>query len=228
LAQQFLNIGKPFLFEGIGSLVKIRSGDYEFTAGQFMSDKVKEYSLKEISATSTTEDSFTDYQNVFKPRKTKSRWKSPVMAFLLVLGLGLAIWAGYTISKKRTVSKEEAPVAKNDETVLVPVEQKPEKKDTLLKQEPLTATITTNTTVTKPVPPPAGNYKFILETAGTKRAFERFYQLKSYFWNIQMETKDSQQYKLYMILPATASDTTRMVDSISVVYGKRAYVERNN
>ena len=30
LARQFLNIGKPFLFEGIGNLVKTKSGQYEF------------------------------------------------------------------------------------------------------------------------------------------------------------------------------------------------------
>ena len=29
-AKQFLNIGKPFLFEGIGSLSKLSNGNYEF------------------------------------------------------------------------------------------------------------------------------------------------------------------------------------------------------
>ena len=33
LAQQFLNIGKPFMFEGIGSLAKQRNGEYTFAAG---------------------------------------------------------------------------------------------------------------------------------------------------------------------------------------------------
>ena len=43
LAQQFINIGKPFLFEGIGSLVKIKSGRYEFVSGLVENEKIKEF-----------------------------------------------------------------------------------------------------------------------------------------------------------------------------------------
>ena len=48
LAQQFINIGKPFLFEGIGSLTKTKSGQYEFFSWLITNEK-KEYRSNEIS-----------------------------------------------------------------------------------------------------------------------------------------------------------------------------------
>jgi hypothetical protein len=43
LIQQFVNIGKPFLLEGIGSLVKIRSGEYAFSSGETLPEKMSTY-----------------------------------------------------------------------------------------------------------------------------------------------------------------------------------------
>ncbi|MES1223093.1 MAG: hypothetical protein ABUT20_46800, partial [Bacteroidota bacterium] len=79
-ARQFLNIGKPFLFEGIGSLVKIKSGEYAFTSGEMIPDKMKEYSAREISSTSSTEETFTH----FYP-KEKKKWRKPVFLLFILL-----------------------------------------------------------------------------------------------------------------------------------------------
>jgi hypothetical protein len=71
----------------------------------------------------------------------------------------------------------------------------------------------------------AGMQKFILEVCNAKRAFERYGRLKTFFWDIQMETKDSATYKLFMLLPASANDTNRIIDSLSLLSGKRVYIE---
>jgi hypothetical protein len=47
LALQFLNMGKPFSFDGIGTLATNRSGGYEFTPGAIMPEKVKEVTVKD-------------------------------------------------------------------------------------------------------------------------------------------------------------------------------------
>ncbi|MBL0146412.1 MAG: hypothetical protein IPP48_12370 [Chitinophagaceae bacterium] len=39
LCKQFLNIGKPFVIEGIGTLEKSQPGEFHFTAGQFVHTK---------------------------------------------------------------------------------------------------------------------------------------------------------------------------------------------
>ncbi|HEV7782444.1 MAG TPA: hypothetical protein VGO58_14315, partial [Chitinophagaceae bacterium] len=97
------------------------------------------------------------------------------------------------------------------ETVLV--------EDTTTHQNTIASTVQT-TAVT-----PAGNFKFVLETANAQRAFSRLSKLKTFQWAVQMETKDSLAYKLFMILPGTTSDTTRLIDSLSMLNGKRVYIE---
>ena len=41
LARQFLNIGKPYLFEGIGTLSKNKFGTIEFVQGNYLQEKIK-------------------------------------------------------------------------------------------------------------------------------------------------------------------------------------------
>lgn len=230
LAQQFLNIGKPFLFEGIGSLVKIKAGHFEFTAGQIISEKVKEYSVKEISATSSTEDSFTDYQSVFYPPKLKIKWRKPAMVGLMIAGLLLAVWGGYTVYNKTKGKEKAAPaISKQEETVLIPDTTVHYQKDSVIENPP---PITSTTQVVASVPAasnmPGGNYKFVIEEATRTRGLFRFGTLKGYGLNVQMETKDSVHFKLFFVLPAALSDTARMVDSLSVLYTpswSKAFVE---
>jgi hypothetical protein len=47
---------------------------------------------------------------------------------------------------------------------------------------------------------------------------ERFDILKGWGLSIQMETKDSADYKLFFLLPASVSDTARIVDSLGTLY----------
>jgi hypothetical protein len=217
LAQEFLNIGKPFLFEGIGSLVKIKPGQYAFTPGQIMSEKVKEFSMRESSATSSSENSFTDYQNIFYSQKTKTRWKKPLLVVLLLTGVALAIWGGYTVYKK-TTTKDQVTTEdiKKEETIPVTITTPalPEKKDSL--------------PVITQQPPAAGDYKFVVEVANKERALDRFSTLKGWGLSIQMETKDSADFQLFFLLPASASDTARIVDSLGNLYTpswKKAFAE---
>jgi hypothetical protein len=215
LAQQFLNIGKPFLLEGIGSLVKIRSGQYEFTAGVVMSEKVKEYSIKEINATSSTEDSFTDYNNVFNPPKTKSGLKKPVMFLLIIAGLGLTIWGGYTISKRSKNKVQVAGVQKENIEILPATDTVLNQRDSVVELPPKTIT-------------PSGEFKFVVEVADKLRGLDRYGTLKSWGLNVKMETRDSINFKLFFQLHALSSDTTRMLDSLSALYTpswSKAFVE---
>jgi hypothetical protein len=43
LAKQFLNIGKPFLIEGVGTIQKSQQGDYEFIPGNFITPKIDDF-----------------------------------------------------------------------------------------------------------------------------------------------------------------------------------------
>jgi hypothetical protein len=217
LVQQFLNIGNPFLLEGIGSLVKIKSGQFAFTSGQVMPETMKDYSAREISSTSSTEESFSNYKTGFHSPATKTNWRKPLVILLIIAGIVLAIWGGYTVYKITTNKNKSGAAKKNKEDETVPV------RDTGMYQKDSTVVPVQNIQIQNM---PAGTYKFILETCNAKRAFERFGRLKTFQWNVQMETRDSLTYKIFMILPVSVADTSRIIDSLSLLNGRKVYMEQ--
>jgi len=78
----------------------------------------------------------------------------------------------------------------------------------------------------KTVPANNNAFKYVLETAGKKRAINRYNKLKEYRWDVQMETKDSIQYKIFLILPTLAMDTSRVADSLTALNGRKVYIEQ--
>jgi hypothetical protein len=203
-AKQFINIGKPFLFEGIGSLSKLNSGEYEF-----VSEKIKDTASKEINITSSSEESFTGYRNIFSPGKAKAFWKKPVLIIFILSGLGIAVWLGYIVYKNSTADKPLTTQGKNERTIPA-ADSVVAETDSSLK----------NTAKLQP-----GALKYIIEIASKNRAFERFDRLKSYGWDIQMETTDSVEYKLFLTLRVPAEDTAWVVDSLTALNGRKVYIE---
>lgn len=223
LIQQFLNIGKPFLLEGVGNLVKLKSGEIAFTSGQALPESLKDYSVREISSTSSTEQTFSDYRKVLNQGDVKTNWRKPAVFLLVIAGIGFAIWGGYTVYKMNSTPKKQAITNNNKKENDLPAKKIiPVNVDTT--NNPDTIAIS-NTKKEEPIVA-TGKLKYIIEKAEGKRAFERLAKLRSYFWPVQLETKDSVNYTLYMILPSSYADTTRILDSLTLLNGKRVHVEK--
>ncbi len=215
IAQQFLNIGNPFLFEGIGTLVKIKSGEYALTPQPGSQDKTKDHPSREKQETPAAGEFQNDYKKIFYSGKVKMKWQKPVVILLVIAGLALAVWGGYMVYKMTKGSKEKNKQNSGQEKIK---EETDPVNDTVLYQKDSVIVLTPAA--------PAGMQKFVLEISNAKRAFERFGRLKTFQWNVQMETKDSVSYKLFMILPASAGDTSRILDSLSRLNGRRVYIEK--
>lgn len=233
LGNQFLNIGKPFVLEGIGSLEKKQSGELEFSSGPSSPVMIRESVVKESPVAGTEED-IPDYKSVFyQAKKTKANWKKPAAILLMLAGLVLAIWGGYTVYKRTTARNSKATEEKvNPETV--PVSETTAVTETAVSEKapvPDTAgkTQTAPSLVVAPAASaPAGTFKFVIETAARERALSRYARLKAFGLDIKMETRDSARFNIYFLLPASPADTARMVDSLRVIYtpaGNRAFVE---
>lgn len=209
LARQFLNIGKPYLFEGIGTLSKNKFGAFEFVQSNTSPEK-KESVVEGRDKTSTTENSFTDYEEMFSPKKPKTPASKRVVTWLVAIaGLSLAVFGGYLVYTK-SKNKEE-PVVKKEEIkpVSPPPDTTPKTKDT--------ASI-----VTKPVDTStSGMYRFVIERAARQRAFFRYNFLRENLIDVKMDTKDSILFNLYFLLPATPADTTKKRDSLQRLYSTR-------
>jgi len=212
LMQQFLNIGKPFQIEGIGTLVKMKPGVYEFTSGHLLNEKIAEPAVKELASTSTTDDSFSGYKTYPKHSTAGVTFKKTFVAFLLFGGIGFAIWGGYTLSNK---NKIDSPTEDVQEKAVVPV------MDTITTA-PVEKTIAFTDTIKKTQHAPG--YKFVFEsTPNKKRAIKRFNFLKTINSDIHLEpAADSSSFDITVNLIIPASDTTRIKDSLNNwYYGKK-------
>jgi hypothetical protein len=208
LARQFLNIGKPYLFEGIGTLSKIKSGTIEFVQSNASPEKNKENTGDGRDKTSTTENSFTDYEEMFSPKKTKAPVTKRIVTWLIAIaGLSLAVFGGYLVYTK-TKNKKESIVEKEEIKPVIVPDSLPKAKDT-------------TSILTKPVDT-SGMYRFVIEKAARQRAFFRYNYLKENLIDVKMDTRDSVLFKLYFLLAATPADTAKKRDSLQRLYGTRS------
>lgn len=217
LAQQFLNIGKPFMLEGIGSLSRTRDGILEFTPGQLIPEVMRDNPARDSQL---SQETHPDYKSILYHTKATGNWKKPVAFLLVIAGIAFAVWGGYTIYKKTGGKKQDAGGS----------EQVAGGQDagSSVQVGDTTANVKPDTVVMKPVVTPnvSGTFKYILEVSQTKRALERFSKLKRFQWPVEMTTNDSLSFTIFMRLPGTAADTTRLLDSLSRLNGKRVYLER--
>lgn len=210
LAKQFLNIGKPFLFEGIGTLSK-KGNEYNFSSGTMIAEPVKEPIIREAIHQQAADESGS-YSDVFFAKKNaaKNAWKKPTIFALVIVGIGLAVWGGYVMYKKTSnssdVQETANTAAEKDSTENKNIEASNNGLDT-------TSNKTTNTVVASENISD-GNYKFVIEKADSLRAAKRYQNLKNFGLDIRMERADSTHYKLFFVLPATIADTARLADSI--------------
>ena len=202
LGLQFLHIGKPLQIEGIGTLVKSKNGDLEFTADHVIVGKVKETGIKELSATSISDGLLTTYETL-KPKAEKSpRSKKFFLVFLAAATIAAIIWISYRLNQPSTSAETET--AQEIAPTITDTAQNVSSVDTTTIKQPT-------------VQASDGKYKFVIEVANKKRAFYRYYKLKKDL-PIKMSTTDSTTFKLYLVLPATAADTARIADSLTSRY----------
>lgn len=206
LSKQFLNIGKPFLIEGIGVLTKNKSGNLDFIPDNLINEKIKDSSHTHAGQTSSTEDSFTNYEEMLSPKKTKPPFSKRLVLWLTIIaGIALAVWGGYIFYSK---TKKPIPPAETKTTLMQP-------KDTIAinKTDTTRLPVKENTLSTS-------NYKFIIERATRTRALTRYAFLKKLGLTVEMETKDSVNFKLFFQLAVLPADTTRIKDSLGLLYCK--------
>lgn len=207
LARQFLNIGKPFQIEGIGTLVKNKAGELEFTAGHLLVDKLRETGIKELSATSTSDQSFTTYESL-KPHVDRTPpYKAIFLSFLVLATTAVIIWAGYRVYKNNSENKEPEVQDSTQETTAV--------TDTTKYVAPArdTATAPTQNQTAN-----TNSYRFVIEMTNKQRALRRYSMLRKGGVPVQIATDDSVTYKLFFVLAATPADTARISDSLTTWY----------
>ncbi len=203
LGRQFLNIGKPFTIEGLGTLDKAQSGELVFLPGQFITPRIEApKALKENEAEEKS-GLFPDYDSEVKSHTARN------VIIIIAIILGLATAAYYFLFKKNETGdvSETQPLQTNTDTVAV-------KKDSVITQ-PLATT--TDGYTFKIV------FKETINEAEAEKALGKYKQLGH---KVIMYTTDSLLYKVAEPYKLPLSDTTYIKDSLNKYFYKgKAYVE---
>ena len=254
--KQLLNIGKPFFLEGIGVLTQNKEGKLDFMPGEYSRVKLEETEAEKrerAGSKAVLEESHPSHRSHHEQQPKSNTMRQVVLLTVIIGGLIIIGWGGYSLYKKNTVAEPIADHPQAPDTtanVLAPADTS-SKKDTAKIVVPTTdagagSPAEGATAVKKPdtQPPSQGKspavnaaipgsypgvsaYKFvILETTRKGHALRRYYQLLGFQLNIKMEQKDSSYFKLYFPISATIRDTTHIRDSLADVYAAHVRVER--
>ncbi len=200
LGKQVLNIGKPFMIEGMGSIAKNQQGEYFFKQGQSFHSKLEAVpaALKEKK---TTED--ISFASESKPKGNTKKILVAVFS-IVVLGL-LATSAWYFLIRKNN---------NNTGNVVATVP----KADTPKIAAPVTdSVLPVNNVVAKP----ADGYTFkvvFMVTSDSVAAVARMNFFTARGHKVIMYKDDSFNYKLAEPFTLPLADTTQVKDSLNNFY----------
>jgi len=208
LGKQFLNIGKPFHIEGVGTLLKSQEGIYEFTQGQTINPRLE----APVAVLREKQQEEIDFASPEQSAPSKKGWVLGVV-ILFVLIAGAALY--YYLRNQPS----EQPVEIAEQNADTPVNILPATTDTLQKAD---------TSFTQSPNPVDDGYSFkvvIKEYPNKQAADKAFDKLSSYGHKLILSTRDSITYRLSIPFTSPLSDTTRAKDSLSKFFQSKAYIE---
>jgi hypothetical protein len=195
LGRQFLNIGKPFTIEGLGTLDKAQTGELVFIPGQFITPRIEPPKVLKENEYEEKSGLFPDYDTEVNRSGRRTAW----IIFTLLL-LGGAAWAGYYFFYKKT-----------NQDIVNETQVQPTAVDSTLKKD---------STVTTP-PPVTDGYTFKIvfkSTQDKQEAMKTMAKFKEYGHKVIMYTKDSITWKVAEPFTLPLSDTTHIKDSLNKFY----------
>jgi len=223
LGKELVNIGKPFVLEGIGTLNKNKEGEFDFIPGVYTTVPSEEGNEPKPARIEKRKHLLKDKEYEYEPRT--NRVKNILLAVAVILGLTVVGVGAYILYKKNERQEKEnksASIQKDSEAVQNDSSQKAASthadSTVVRKTGGLPQMHTTKDSVI---------YKFIiLETYNKFHALKRYNQLLSYNLKINMYTKDSTFFKVFFAFPALPKDTLVIKDSLNTVYAHKVTIER--
>jgi len=197
LGKQFLNLGKPFLIEGLGVLLKESSGNIEFSIDPTTSLH------SEPAQTEMREKKSEDISFASPIRKRKpGKWQ-----WMLVIFAALLIFAAFYYFILRKEEKElVAPIKKIEKTATA---NQPTTKNTDSSKA--------NTSSSK--------FKIVIKEYFSQEKATNFYNRLKNDHQLKVYTDDSIKYKVAIPITAPLSDTARVRDSIRKMLDLPVYYE---
>jgi hypothetical protein len=216
LNKQFLNIGKPFRIEGIGTLQKNQAGQFDFTPGQYISPRM-EPAVKPLRE--KFEDDISFKTAAAAPESSNAKKIFVLLAGALLLGAaGFAAW--WFFFKKDNSAANTESIVKADSSKMVSNKPDSIKPDSIKTITPAPVTLTTEG---------SGIFKVVfMVTTDKNKAIAKKSTLEARGHKVMMYTTDSVTYKLAEPFTLPLSDTLKVKDSLGKwYYGKSVFIETN-
>jgi hypothetical protein len=216
LGRQFLNIGKPFVLQNLGTIDKLNSGELVFKQGHIVTQRVEPEKIKieEPENAKEEENFFNEYR---KERRSNSGPKV-ILAILLLAILGFLAWAVWHYGFSKT---NEVESLKSTEPIVLLTDSSQLKKDSII----IANTVLDSNNIRENHKGDSVTFNIVVRRFRSKNAaLARLNLLKSYHRNVIMYTTDSVIYKVAEPFTLPLSDTTKIIDSFKRYYSK-VYVE---
>jgi nucleoid DNA-binding protein len=203
--KQFVNIGKAWAIEGIGTLQKVKDGRYELMPGEAMAERVN------INYADQKEE---DDEPV-RRRKWMVGFILTVAIVAVVAGLAFGVYVLFIKTQDQTL-----PSTQND-TSLFEEDSLANAADTAQpKQDTIPA-----------VPPGTVNFKAYFETTRHRnKATNIVNELLKMGVTSQFDSliiRDTLRYRLFVYQQIMPADSARVKDSLSTYFGRRVRMERS-
>jgi hypothetical protein len=213
LSKQLLNISKPVVIDGVGTLNKVTAGHYEFFPGNYEPQKINTDNEKDKrlrQAKEVNRENEIRYSKEFKERK-KTDYKPILKKVLGAITLLAIIGGGAWAVKHFIIDKPNQTTAKVDTST---------KKDTATISKKDSSSTKTNATLVKMDSLGKVEYKGIIKIADSANAYARYNGLKSIGQPAVIYKTDSSNYKVAILVKSAPKDTARIADSLHTYFLK--------
>ena len=217
LAKQFLNLGKPFYIEGVGTIQKNQSGFYEFIAGQFISPKIGD-------GNRLVKDK-KDQNTMFETEPVvNNKGRNSLISLITIAIIFVSFIIYYFNSQNKLgsseVSEQTTTLKKTGEDLKTTAILNTDKKniDTVIN----IAAIKIDKKIID-----SNSFRIVLKEYTTLKAVEKAYsKLTEYGHKVKIIKIDSSNYKLTMTFSRMLKDTLRVKDSLRIFFGGKPYVDK--
>lgn len=214
--RQLINIGKPFIVEGVGSVLKRQDGSYFLSENYFNPlAETEDNKTGNKHGDSGAELDYDDYKYAGNVKSVSGKKTIIIIGGLLIIALiswGIYKLINYDNKSAETLQQTESATDSSATVITGNTAQLAKPDSASVKKDTLAA--------------PAFYKVILFDTTNKRFALQSIEWFQKHNYPLLMETADSVRYKIYFRYDAPFSDSIKIRDSIARRYKRAVRIER--